>query len=367
MFNSSRLALARKRRGWTKRKLAEKVGITDRAVMLFEKGDLEPGELTLPLIADALDFPISFFSAPDPKEVPTDAVSFRAMSKMTKTQQDAAKSAASLALDLSDWIAERFRLPEVVVPKLGPGIDAETAAEVVRSEWGLGEAPLPNVVHLLEAHGVRVFSLVEETRQLDAFSFWRPAADPTPFVFLNTQKSGEHSRLDAAHELGHLVMHWHHEAPQGRKAEQEAQTFGSAFLMPEKAVAASAPRFATLSEVERRKRQWRVSAMAYVYRLHKLNLVSEWHYRTLNVEMSKRGYRTKEPHGIHHETSQVLNKVFAAMRKEGVSKSDIAQALNIYLPDLEALVFGLAMLPVVGEGNGGSTSTEPPRLKLVKG
>jgi Zn-dependent peptidase ImmA (M78 family)/DNA-binding XRE family transcriptional regulator len=367
MFNKSRLALARERRGWTKRKLAEKVGVTDRSIMLFESGQMEPGDVTLELIAEVLEFPVEFFIGPDLEKVPTDAVSFRALSKMTAAQQKAAEAAVPLAFALSDWIAERFRLPDADVPKLGPGIDPETAAEVVRSEWGLGESPIPNVVHLLEAHGVRVFSLAEETRQVDAFSFWRPSSDPTPYVFLNTKKSGEHSRLDAAHELGHLVMHWHHDPPQGRQAEQEAQRFGSAFLMPSAAATASAPRFVTLAEVKARKRRWRVSAMAYVYRLHQLGLLSDWQYRTLNVEMSKRGYRTKEPNGIPRETSQVLNKVFNALRREGVGKGDIANALAIYPPDLDALVFGLAMLPMSGEGHGGQAENAPARPRLVKG
>jgi Zn-dependent peptidase ImmA (M78 family) len=38
--------------------------------------------------------------------------------------------------------------------------------------------------------------------------------------------------MDATHELGHLVMHWRHDGVKGRKAEEEAQHFGSAFLMP---------------------------------------------------------------------------------------------------------------------------------------
>jgi Zn-dependent peptidase ImmA (M78 family)/DNA-binding XRE family transcriptional regulator len=365
MFNKSRLALARKRRGWTKRRLADAVGVTDRSIMLFEKGDSEPGELTLRLIADALDFPVDFFSGSDLEEVPEEAVSFRSLKKMTAAQGHAAKSAGSLALALSDWIGERFRLPRVDIPKLGPGIDAETAAEVVRTEWSLGEAPITNMVHLLEAHGVRVFSLAEETRQVDALSFWRPGTEQIPYVFLNTQKSGEHGRLDVAHELGHLVMHWHHDVPQGREAEREAQAFGSALLMPAKTVSATAPSFPTVAEIKAHKRRWRVSAMAYVYRLHKLERLSDWHYRTLNVEMSKLGYRTEEPNPkIQPETSQVLNKVFNALRKEGVTKDDIARALALYPADLDALVFGLAMLPMSGEGKGGPNAR--PNLSLVK-
>jgi Zn-dependent peptidase ImmA (M78 family) len=323
---------------------------------------MTPSDLTLPALADALRFPTSFFVQPDDlEEVPRDSASFRSLTKMTASQRSAAEAAGALAYSLSDWIAERFRVPDPDVPKLLPGLDAETAAEVVRAEWGLGEQPIPNLIHLLEAHGVRVFSLAEESRELDAFSLWRPGTGK-PYIFLNTQKSAEHSRFDAAHELGHLVMHWHHAAPQGREAEFEAQAFASAFLMPRAAILASAPRFVTRAEIMRHKRRWRVSGIAFVYRLHKLKLLSPWHYRTLTVEMSKRGERTKEPYPIARETSQVLNKVFNALRKEGTGKAHIADALHLYQHDLDAMVFGLAMLPVAGEGTGGEQRGSHLRL-----
>lgn len=55
-----------------------------------------------------------------------------------------------------EWIDERFQLPAPDLPSLGKP-DPETAAEMVRTRWELGNAPAPNMVHLLEAHGVRVF------------------------------------------------------------------------------------------------------------------------------------------------------------------------------------------------------------------
>lgn len=298
----------------------------------------------------------------DLEEVPTAGTSFRSLARMTAAQRHSAEAAGTLALALNDWIEPRFRLPEPNVPKLGPGVDPETAAAVVRSEWQLGEQPIQNIVHLLEVHGVRVFSLAEECREVDAFSFWREAR---PFIFLNTQKTAEHSRLDAAHELGHLVLHWHHTSPQGKEAEREAQAFGSALLMPVASVRATAPRFPTLENLIAEKRRFRVSLAAYVYYLHKLGLMTDWHYRSLMIDMSKRGYRTKEPRGIQSETSQVLNKVFKALRQQGIGRAEVARQLDIYPNDLDALVFGLAMLPLEGTGSG----TEEPRapsLRLVK-
>lgn len=61
----------------------------------------------------------------------------------------------------------------------------------LRRMWGLGNAPIPNMIPLLESKGFRVFSLAEEAREVDAFCTWH---EGKPFVFLNTIKSVERSR-----------------------------------------------------------------------------------------------------------------------------------------------------------------------------
>jgi hypothetical protein len=44
------------------------------------------------------------------------------------------------------------------------------------------------------------------------------------------------------------------------------------------------------------------------------------------IEISKRGYRKAEPEGGPRETSQVLHKVFAALRAEGITQQVIASS-----------------------------------------
>jgi Zn-dependent peptidase ImmA (M78 family) len=218
-------------------------------------------------------------------------------------------------------------------------VHPEAASESVRRSWDLGELPIKNMVHLLESKGVRVFSLSLDATEVDAFSMWH---QKTPFVFLNTMKSAEHSRFDAAHELGHLVMH-RHGAPQGQDAERDANAFASAFLMPRADVLAHAPRLATVDHLVKLKKYWTVSVAALAYRLHTAGVLTDWHYRTLCIEIASRGYRKKEPDEAPRETSQVLAKVFAALRDESVVKRDIASKLDITPEEIEQLVFGLAL------------------------
>ncbi len=219
------------------------------------------------------------------------------------------------------------------------------------------------MVHLLEAHGVRVLSLPADSSSVDAFSL---RDGKTPFVFLTTQKSGERGRMDAAHELGHLTLH-QHMPPAGREAELEADRFASAFLMPRGSVIANAPRTPTLSHLIRLKQNWMVSVAALVHRLHSLQLISDWHYRTLCIELSTQGFRRNEPNGIPRETSQVLNKVFATLRTEGIPRVAIARELNIETEELEALVFGLVMSSVPGGRTTKSgQSISRASLRIVK-
>ncbi|WP_042688300.1 helix-turn-helix domain-containing protein [Candidatus Glomeribacter gigasporarum] len=346
LFNPSRLTLARKRRGLTMLKLASLIGVESRSISAYEKDEFRPENDRLATLAKVLRFPKSFFLGDDLDEPTPDVASFRALSKMTAGQRDMALGAGAIALMLNHWIEARFELPCAELLDLSREASPEAAAQTLRYLWGIGELPIKNVVHLLESKGVRVFSLSLDTTDVDAFSLWRQR---TPFIFLNTRKSAEHARFDAAHELGHLVLH-RHGSPQGREAEKEADTFASAFLMPRATLLTQVPRLTGLSPLIPLKKFWGVSLAALVYRLHKIGALSPWHYQMLYMELSSRGYRKKEPYEGQRETSQVLQKVFAALRHEGVTKKEMACDLCIPVEELEQLIFGLAITSLDGAG-----------------
>lgn len=361
VLTPSRLTLARKRRGLTLVQLATEVGVSVRSLSAYENGRQEPTRDTRRRLAAALDVPTGFLSASDVDEIPLDAISFRAPSKLTAGQRDTARSAGRVALLLAEWIEQRFDLPATDVPSL-PSLDPETAAEVVRARWGLGVAPLGNLVRLLEAHGVRVYSLAADCAAVDAFSFvWRQ----TPYVLLNTAKSGERGRFDAAHELGHLVLHSEHRLPRGTDAEQEANRFAAALLMPRADVLAHHLANATIDRILEAKQIWRVAAMALTHRLHELGLLTDWGYRTACVDLSRRGYRTGEPGGITRETSPLLASVFQALRAEGIGPVDIANDLQITVAELNRHVFGL--VPTAVDGGAARTPPKRPKLTLITG
>ena len=340
MFNSKRLAVARKRKGYTKKYLAEKVGVTPQAIRDFERDVYQPSDDTINKIAEAVGFPIGFFFGDDLDEPTTDGVSFRAMSRMTARQRDKALSAGAIAFLLNDYLEEKFDLPE---PDL---LDLRTesppiAAQYLRQHWGLGELTVRNMIHLLESKGVRVFSLAENSLQVDAFSFWR---NGIPYIFLNTQKSSEHSRFDAAHELGHLVLH-NHGPPSGQEAEKQANEFSASFLMPEGQIR-SVQMAPSLNNLIALKKNWIVSVSALLVRLHRVGLISEWHYTRMAIEIQQKGYRTREPEEAPRETSKIWETVFKTLRNEGVVMAEIAQRLKVPPEEIEMLVFGLVTMGI---------------------
>jgi Zn-dependent peptidase ImmA (M78 family)/DNA-binding XRE family transcriptional regulator len=359
MFSPGRLTLARQRRKLTKKSLAEAMGLDQKTVIRYEGGEAAPSGDTLASLAKTLQFPVDFFLGPDIDEPQPGAASFRSLSTMPARDRDAALAAGSLAFVLSDWVAERFTLPDQDLLEFKEGTETESAARALRQKWGIGERPIRHMIRLLEAKGVRVFSLVENTRTVDAFSLWRR---DVPYIFLNTTKTAERSRFDAAHELGHLVLH-KHGGPQGREAEEQANQFASAFLIPEAQVRAKLPRVHALNQLVEAKKYWGVSVAALNYRLHKLGITTEWQYRTFCIQITDR-FGQSEPQGLERERSAILEKVFQALRAEGMPKQRIADSLSLPVAELESLVFGLANMQTIdGHGSGGAKSRA--NLKIV--
>jgi len=355
MFNRKKLILARKRRKLTSRALAEAIGVSPVTITRLEKGLNIPEESTISAISKALEFPLGFFFSADSDELQAESVSFRSLSSMSAKERDAALSAGAIAYIFNDWVTSRFNLPQPDIPDIRGDASPEGAAQALREKWNLGVQPIPHMIKLLEAKGVRVFSLSEDTKNVDAFSCWR---DDQPFVFLNTFKSTERSRFDAAHELGHLILHKHGTPTDSRQAENEADQFASCFLMPTEDIVSRVRLISCIDQILAAKKRWGVSAAALTYRLNKLKIITEWQNRNFNIEISRRGYRRNEPDGLARELSVVWPKVLTALWKDRISRYHIARELYLPESEIDQLLFQLI-------GGIAEAQDKPNHLKLV--
>jgi Zn-dependent peptidase ImmA (M78 family)/DNA-binding XRE family transcriptional regulator len=361
-FNPSRLTLARRRRGLSQIALAEALNVTRLTIYRYETGESDPPGEALERLSGVLRFPVSFFFGPDIDEPNQHSASFRGLTSMTARERDGALAAGALAFLLDDWIRPRVAsAPEIDIPDLR-GEHPEIAARALRQKWLLGERPIKNMIHLLESKGVRVFALAEETRNVDAFSVWR---NDKPYVFLNTMKTAERSRMDSAHELAHLLLH-KHGGPRGKSVEEEANKFARSFLMPEADVKAVLPTVSNVQQIVYTKRRWGVSATNLSYRLHKLGNISDWLYQRYAIQLTELGYRTDEPNGMPPEKSLFWQKVFDGLRSKGMTKHTIAEALSLPVVEIENLVFRLANM-MSFDGGALTSSKSRASLKVVKG
>jgi Zn-dependent peptidase ImmA (M78 family)/DNA-binding XRE family transcriptional regulator len=361
-FNPTRLTLARERRGLTKQGLAEQSDVSRRTVTAWEAGDVDNPPVDV--IAKFLGFPEAFFYGDDPWIIPEESVSFRALSSMLARQVDRVLAAASLAIEFSRWMDQRYSTPPTDLPDLSDSQSMEPAivAESVRSIWAIHEHPIKDMLFLLEKKGVRVFSLPVSDREVDAFSFWY---NERPFIFLDTGRTSERMRFDLAHELGHLLLH-RKSRLRSREVEQQAHDFASSFLIPADALYAQVTGQPRFDDIFKLKSSWRVSAVAMLQRLWHLRIISEWHYRTWIIELSKRGYRTSEPDGIRPESSRLFRQLFDFARKDGWSISRIAQELRIPEGEIDGMVFGLAIAPAPPDAPALRTEDEPETRRLYR-
>jgi hypothetical protein len=104
--------------------------------------------------------------------------------------------------------------------------------------------------------------------------------------------------------------------------------------------------------------------MALAHRLHELDQLTEWCYRSVCVNLSRQGYRSAEPNGIRRETSQVLAKVFAALRADGITPAEVARDLSLDVAELNTYVFGL--IPTAIRGGADGSPAKRPTLTVIK-
>lgn len=338
-LNLDALEVARQRNRLTKSAFATKLGISARDMHRMRNESKVDAEF-ISRIAEITGFPEAFFTLDANLEIskPT----FRKQATLSARERDAGEAAAKMAKLFWETVEHEYSLPEPSVPdysdgdyNLPEGIDRATyAAALLREDWGLGTEPVGNLVRLLERHGIRVLSLSEQNaRGLSAFTFWGDG--DRPYVYLNMVSSTERSRFDAAHELGHLVLHRHADAADV-KVEREADRFASAFLIP-KADLLRHKVFPTITNLRKNKQRWRVSVAALVRAYRDNGLIDDGRYKYLNIELSRRGWGKEEPDQSPREPSGTWTAIKKDLWRKSQTIEDLAARASI--PTADAVTF----------------------------
>lgn len=296
-FEPQRLLTARLSRRLRKSELADLVGLTPAAVGQYENGRARPSSASIVRIALALGFPLGYFEGGRPiAPLAEERTHFRRLRSTSRMERAAAAAQVAIVEEFVQYLERHVELPEVAIPDLGAPIsshaNAEHLANEVRRLWGLGAGPIDQMTRLLELHGCVVLRIEVGDRGIDAFSRWTSLR---PVIVLSNDKGdAARSRFDAAHELGHLLMH-HDPEPGNPIVEEQAQAFAAAFLMPAETILAELPRRVDWQTYFALKVRWRVSLQALLYRARTVGAVSEPAYKRAMVRMSANDWRRNEP------------------------------------------------------------------------
>lgn len=346
LFDRTRLRMARELRGFSQVQLAREAGsITAASVSQFENGHTRPASSTLNRIAVALRVPPSFFAAParPPAQEQINGF-FRSLRSTSPRDRQQALAYVHLARELALELEKYVVLPEFNLPRAAADggrslqtADIEQAAALVRAHWNVPPGPVENVVRLLEMNGIVVVRFRVSIEKVDAFCVDFP---DRPVIALGADKGlRDRSRFDAAHELGHLVLHGIDGQIADKATENQANEFAAAFLMPAADIKYELPDRLDWPAFLRLKAKWHVSIAALLVRAKSLGVMSEHTYAQGWKALSVRGWRKVEPGSLGNpETPVLLQRALELTETTGISYSSFIQRSGLPEADVRTLL-----------------------------
>lgn len=304
-FNGERLKSARVYRGLTISELAEKAEVSKQAISQFEHNKNSPGLETLMRIIHCLGFPREYFYEENDLDLKIGNTYFRSLLTTNKRQRASQIEKTKILAAIFRYLDKYIQFPKLNLPPLDHNGDIEKAALSLREFWGLGLEPIPNIVRVLERNGFIVTSFLTKEEKIDAFSQRQDFnGNVNYFIVLGNEKnSAARRQFDAAHELGHIILHdWSYDLElisreEFKQIEQEANQFAAEFLLPRESFLNDlvAPYQTKLDYYVELKKKWKVSISAMIVRAYQLNAINYNQYQYLMRQMSKKGMRRKEP------------------------------------------------------------------------
>ena len=268
-LNPNMLILARESRGLSQSELSKIIGISQGKLSKAEKGEQGLPQDIFDLLSKSLAYPSSFFFQQTPS-APVSHYYYRKRVSVSKKTVSQIEALVKVYRQNIDSLTEAVDIPDYNFPEYNPDVDSpEIIANKVRYIFGITKGPVPNLVSLLENHGIIIVKTDLFTDKIDGLSTVSDKGNH--IIFLNARMPNDRQRFSLAHELGHVLMHF--DIPSiGEDVEDEANRFASEFLMPKNEIINSL-RYLSFSKLGELKRTWKVSMKALIYRAKHLKSI----------------------------------------------------------------------------------------------
>ena len=353
-FISKRLKEAREARGMSAVSLSDLVGVSKQAISQYENNKLSPHPEVLEKIASQLNLPISYFKYTH--EIKTGTIFFRSRSTATKSARTRAEQRYGWLRIIDLYLREFVSFPKINFPKFNIPKDPkqisnkqiEEIAIGTRRFWNIPDGePIDNMVSLLEQNGCVIARDELGAEKLDAFSDVNQLdLDSTHYIILGADKNiSVRSRFDAAHEYAHLILHsnidksYLNRTVEYKLIEEQAHRFAGAFLLPSNAFAVDFYS-ANLDALLALKPKWKISIAVMIKRSEDLKFITSEQARWLWINLSKRGWKLKEPLDDEIEIEQplLLKRAIELLDEENLqTRQDILFNIPLKPTDIEKL------------------------------
>ena len=334
-MNPQMLTLLRESRGLSGTELAKLTGIPQPTISKVESGlaTLDPERIEK--VARALNYPTGVLAWTDTvygfgnaaffhrKQQSLGQKTLRKVHANTNlTRMRIARLLRSVEVETS------FTIPSIEVEEMGSPAEV---ARAVRAAWLLPMGPIRSITAALERAGAIVVRVDLESPRISAISTM--TGDAPPILMLNHGMPADRERFTLAHELGHLVMH---STPIATiEAEAEADAFASEFLMPASEIRPQL-RGIDLARAAQLKRAWRVSIGSLVRRARDLGVIDDSRYTSLNVQLSRKGWRKEEPVAVPRDEPTVLQALLNVhLNDHGYDRGELAESVGLFRPEFE--------------------------------
>lgn len=360
------MTLARDARGMSQAELAASLKVSQGTLSKYETGTQPPPAEFVEDLAAALGFLPPFFCE---QGRPYGLPPFHYRRRKKLSAKALGKIVAEMnirRLHLKKMLLSFERRTNTFIPEIdrddyrGRGkahLTTEDAARLVREAWMLPSGPIHNMVDLLEENGGIVVPCDFGSDLIDALS---QRIDGLPVLFfVNVHAPADRLRHTLAHELGHMVLHTT-ALKSDEEMEDEADAFAGAFLLPADELRPQLRRF-DLRQLANMKGYWKVSMAAIAVRADRLKLITPYQSKMFWIEMSKLGYRKREPNEPPKEHPKLLRQMVAFhIRKLGYSVGEMAKLLYLHAPEFQEMY----RPEMMGDPSGSQSAR--PRLQVVK-
>lgn len=365
-----RLKTLRDLLGLTQEALASAAGLPQSWISQVETATRDATEEGLRAVAAATDTPLRFFQV-QPSTVPLDSLRFRKLASASRVMTRRVHAFFGESYRVAELILSHEKYPTPPLPytstaTLAQG-DIENLARETRDALRLApNKPIPHLTRTLERAGVTVAPIVLTDESEDppskgghfGVSYWGGVGAPALIGHFSGSQ-GDRARFTLAHEVGHLVLHTFR--PRVLDAEDEANKFASALLVPQNRAEQLITERTSLPEYARLKAAWGVSMQALIMRGCALGLVSDTRKRSLFVQLSSKGWRKNEPVEVGQEEPLLLWTLLT--RRYGSRPyRPAAEDLAIHPTVLRSI----APTPQHKKGGGGDTDGGIAQVRLLR-